>query len=244
VQAPDQKDFTLENFEGPLDLLVYLVKKSEVDVGEIPIQEVMAQFIERLERQGGKQLEVGGEFLVSAASLLLMKSRALLPGQTIHLKEEEDEDPDPRFEMLRHVIDYCRFREAGKQLIHLEARQGGALPRGYMEEVDKPDRPAGLKFLSLDDLADLVDDVIERAKGRERVINGETWSVAQATDFLRNGIAAGGRFPFALAFSEEKDRDELIVIFLAVLEMMKSQEICVVDDGGAIFLMTKGESNE
>lgn len=240
MQAPDHKDFTLSNFEGPLDLLVYLVQKSEVDVGDIPLSELTAQLMERLEREAGKKLEFGGDCLVSAASLLLMKSRALLPNQRIKVEGEEvDEDPDPRFEMLRHVVDYCRFREAGKQLINLEERQGGSLPRGYVEEVEKPDRPPGLQFLSLDDLADMVDDVMERASSREQVIDGEEWSVAQVTDWLLQGISSGQRLPFELAFSEEKCRDELIVTFLAVLEMMKTQTICVVDDGGQVYLVER-----
>lgn len=240
VQEPDHKDFTLSNFEGPLDLLVYLVQKSEVDVGEIPLSEVTAQFMERLEREAKKKLEFGGDCLVSAASLLLMKSRALLPNQRIQLEgEPEDDDPDPRFEMLRHVVDYCRFREAGKQLIELEERQGGALPRGYLEEVDKPERPPGLEFLSLDDLADMVEEVMERASARERVIEGEEWSVSQATDWLLSGVANGGRIPFETAFSEEKCRDELIVTFLAVLEMMKQQTICVITEADQVFIVER-----
>ncbi len=237
MQAPDHKDFTLSNFEGPLDLLVYLVQKSEMDVGDIPLSEVTAQLMERLEREAGGKLEFGGECLVSAASLLLMKSRALLPNQRIKIEgEEADEDPDPRFEMLRHVVDYCRFREAGKQLINLEEQQGGSLPRGYLEEVDKPERPPGLQFLSLDDLADMVDDVMERASSRERVIDGEEWSVAHVTDWLIQGISDGQRIPFQLAFSEEKCRDELIVTFLAVLEMMKMQTLCVISENDQVYL--------
>ena len=240
MQAPDHKDFTLSNFEGPLDLLVYLVQKSEVDVGEIPLSEVTAQFMERLEREAQKKLEFGGECLVSAASLLLMKSRALLPSQRIKMAgEEAEEDADPRFEMLRHVVDYCRFREAGKQLINLEERQGGALPRGYLEEVDKPERSPGLQFLTLDDLADMVEEVVERAAAREQVIDGEEWSVAQATDWLLQGITDGARIPFEVAFSEDKCRDELIVTFLAVLEMMKMQTLCVINENDQIYLVER-----
>ncbi len=229
------KEFKLKNFEGPIDLLVHLVQQRELRLSDITLQEITSQYLKRLEQA---QLETGGEFVVGASSLLLMKSRALLPSPK-GLSSEEEEEEDPRFEMLQHVVDYCRFRESAKELMQMEAMQHAIYPRGRMERVEAPEKHHGLTYLSLDDLADLLDDVMERAKERAPgVIEGEEWSVLDAMEWLGSTLKER-RIPFKEAFSEDKTRDELIVLFLAVLEMMKLQELVVVEQGQEIYIEEK-----
>src|SRR6184192_609115 len=118
-----------EVFEGPLDLLLYLVKKEEVDIYEVNLTRLATQFIEYIERMRELDLEVAGEFLVMAATLMYIKSRELLPvDQQVQAEGEEDEE-DPRWELIRQLVEYKKFKDAASHLRALELRQENVYPR-------------------------------------------------------------------------------------------------------------------
>ena len=118
----------LEAFEGPLDLLLYLVKKDEVDIYDISIERITTQYLEYLETFEVLHIEVAGEFLVMAANLLYIKSRTLLPKDQ-QLPEEEAEEDDPRWELIRQLIEYRKFKEAAAHLRDQEDLQAALFPR-------------------------------------------------------------------------------------------------------------------
>src|SRR5207237_7920895 len=131
-------------FEGPLDLLLYLVKKEEVDIYEVNLTKIATQFIEYIELMRQLDLEVAGEFLVMASTLMYIKSRELLPvDQQVEAEGDEDEE-DPRWELIRQLVEYKKFKDAAAQLQRREAEQENVFPRlpGQLEfESATPPRP-------------------------------------------------------------------------------------------------------
>src|SRR5262250_3135803 len=142
---PSMADYKVrfEVFEGPLDLLLYLIKKEEVDIYEVNLTSLATQFIEYIETMRLLDLEIAGEFLVMASTLMYIKSRELLPvDQQIQI-EGEDEGADPRWELIRQLVEYKKFKDAAAQLATLEARQEDVFPRapGKLEfETETPSR--------------------------------------------------------------------------------------------------------
>src|SRR6266699_2921344 len=118
-----------EVFEGPLDLLLYLIKKEEVDIYEVNLTQLATQFIEYIETMRLLDLEIAGEFLVMASTLMYIKSRELLPvDQQVEVEGEED-GQDPRWELIRQLVEYKKFKDAAARLQALEARQADIFPR-------------------------------------------------------------------------------------------------------------------
>src|SRR5277367_875544 len=116
-------------FEGPLDLLLYLIKKEEVDIYDVNLTRLATQFIEYIEVMRLLDLEIAGEFLVMASTLMYIKSRELLPLDQQVQTEGEDDGEDPRWELIRQLVEYKKFKDAASQLQSLEARQENVFPR-------------------------------------------------------------------------------------------------------------------
>jgi segregation and condensation protein A len=211
----------LDGFEGPVDLLLYLVQQREVNLLEILLQEITNQW-------SHQSLDESAEFLIPMASLLLLKSQALLPVPAA----KEEEEPDPRFDMIQSVADYCRFREAAKGLVSLESEQLDRFSRGVAEELPPMEKPAGLHHLSLGDLATLLSDILQRASEREPVIIlDEEWKASDRMEFIRRSLNHRSALPFSEIFDESHSKGRLIATFLALLELMKLGEVAVISDG-------------
>src|SRR5215831_8973984 len=136
-----------EVFEGPLDLLLYLIRKEEVDIYEVNLTHLATQFIEYIETMRLLDLEIAGEFLVMAATLMYIKSRELLPVDQQVQTEGEEDGEDPRWELIRQLVEYKKFKDAAAQLSALEERQESVFPRlpGKLEfdsETPTPRRDA------------------------------------------------------------------------------------------------------
>jgi segregation and condensation protein A len=221
-----QDHFALENFEGPIDFLLYLIQKEEIDIYEVPIQDLIQQFINKLHEWNEKHLDRGAEFIGTAAYLVWLKSKMLLPK---HEEEEEDDflemEEDPHFEIIHHLIDYCRFKQAAKDLIVRQDQQQFHYFRGLPPSEWK--RPMGIDHVSLDDLADLFKTMIGRIATPIQHIHEENYRVSDKIRMIRHKLKEEISFAFENLFSSQHSRTELIVIFLAVLELMKLGEICV-----------------
>src|SRR5436190_18546365 len=118
-----------EVFEGPLDLLLYLIKKEEVDIYEVNLTQLATQFIQYIDLMRMLDLEIAGEFLVMASTLMYIKSRELLPVEQQVTAEGEDDTEDPRWELIRQLVEYKKFKDAAAQLQTLEVRQENVFPR-------------------------------------------------------------------------------------------------------------------
>ncbi len=238
------RSYQLDNFEGPLDFLLYLVQKAEIDIYEIPIQELIDQFLKLLEQEAEKDVNGGAEFLALAAQLMLIKSRTLLPK---HQQEEEEGESelDPRFEVIHALMEYCKFRDAGKELSQLEAKQTGCHFRGVNEEMKVSTLPGGVQHLSLEDLSEILSEVMERAAARHGDdIEEEEYRVIDKIRELRRQLKFEPHFPLFDIFNSERGKNELIVYFLAMLEMMKLGEMAVIrEESGTIYLTPQLQEN-
>ena len=221
-----------EVFEGPLDLLLYLIKKQEVDIYEVNLTALATQFIEYIEVMRQLDLDIAGEFLVMASTLMYIKSRELLPVDQQVAVEEEDDGEDPRWELIRQLVEYKKFKDAAARLQELEIRQESVYRREapkpvFESEPQKPD-------VSIFDLINAVNSILKRVAQREgesREIFEDKWSVSEKIEMLAKLITEKGRVKFSDLFEGATSRTEVVVTFLAMLELIRLRQIiCVQTD--------------
>jgi segregation and condensation protein A len=220
-----------EVFEGPLDLLLYLIKREEVDIYEVNLTSLATQFIEYIEAMRLLDLEVAGEFLVMAATLMYIKSRELLPVDQQAQLEGEDEGDDPRWELVRQLVEYKKFKDAAAQLENLQERQENVFARapGRIEfEPQEAPRAAASIF----DLVNAVNEVLKRFSKREdlREIFEDKWSVSEKIQALLRAMSERPMVLFTELFSGVNSRQEVICTFLALLELIRLKQIIAVQD--------------
>ena len=217
-----------EVFEGPLDLLLYLIKKEEVDIYEVNLTKLATQFIEYIETMRLLDLEIAGEFVVMAATLMYIKSRELLPVEQQVETEGEDEGEDPRWELIRQLVEYKRFKDAAAQLAVLEARQEDIFPR-LPGKLEFEAAAAPRAEVSIFDLVSAVNSVLKRFNQREdlRDIFEDKWTVSEKIEHLMR--AAGERpMNFSELFAGVTSRSEVVVTFLALLELIRLKQLVAV----------------
>ncbi len=217
-----------EVFEGPLDLLLYLIKKEEVDIYEVNLTKLATQFIEYIDLMRQFDLEVAGEFLVMASTLMFIKSRELLPVEQQVAVEEEDEGEDPRWELIRQLVEYRKFKDAAAQLQNLEERQENVFPRLPVkikfEEADAPASPS----VSIFDLLNAVNSVLKRFQEKEagtREIYEDKWTVSEKMEFILGIITERGAVKFSELFATAANRSEVVCTFLALLELIRLKQL-------------------
>lgn len=221
LTAPHET-FSLHNFEGPIEFLLHLIQKDEIDIYDVSLQSLTAQFLKKWQEWQEGTVEKGAEFIGTLSYLVLLKSRALLPRQD--LEETVEEEEDPHFEIIHHLIDYCRFKQAAKILSERQDQQNAYFVRGTTPYEWK--KPLGIEHISLDDLAALVQNLMSRTTSKPQ-IQEEHWRVADKIHSLRLQLKKESTISFYSLFTADKSRPELIVTFLAVLELMKLGEMTV-----------------
>jgi segregation and condensation protein A len=216
-----------EVFEGPLDLLLYLIKKEEVDIYEVNLTKLATQFIAHIDLMREFDLEIAGEFLVMASTLMYIKSRELLPVEQQAVVEGEDEGADPRWELIRQLVEYKKFKDAAAQLQTLEARQENIFPRlpGKLEFESAV--PAPKPDVSIFDLLNAVNSILKRFEQRDgsRDIFEDKWTVSEKIEFILKVIAGRGSLKFSELFENAASRSEVICTFLALLELIRLKQL-------------------
>lgn len=225
----EQNKVQLEIFEGPLDLLLYLVKKEEVDIYQVNLTKIATQFIEYIELMRELDLDVAGEFLVMASTLMYIKSRELLPKEQQAQVEEEEEGEDPRWELIRQLVEYKKFKDAAAQLQVKEAEQENIYARipGRIElEPETVARPE----VSLFDLINAVNAILKRfgEKEKGRDVFADPWTVSEKIEHLMNLSKAKPSMRFSELFAETTSRTEVVVTFLALLELIRMKHLRVL----------------
>ena len=212
-----------EVFEGPLDLLLYLIKKEEVDIYEVNLTQLATRFIEYIETMRLLDLEIAGEFLVMAATLMYIKSRELLPKDQQVQTDGEDDGEDPRWELIRQLVEYKKFKDAAAKLQELETRQEGIYPRLPAKLEFERDPTAKKAEASIFDLVNAVSTILKRFSEKEdlREIFEDKWSVSEKIELLRRNISARPRLKFSELFENATSRTEVVVTFLAMLELIR-----------------------
>ena len=217
----------LEIFEGPLDLLLHLIKKNEVSITDIPIASITEQYLATLELMETLSLDVAGEFLVMAATLIHIKSRMLLPAGAD--EAEEDEGNDPRDELVRRLLDYQRFKDAADQLEQREMLSRDV----FVRSATPVEEAAGPTFreLSVFELLNALRRVIDRLpKDVFHHVELEKVTVREKMTLLLDKLRAQGRVLFEELFNEAKTRMDVVVTFLAMLELVKVRAVRIFQE--------------
>jgi segregation and condensation protein A len=220
-----------EVFEGPLDLLLYLIKKEEVDIYQVNLTRLASQFLEYIETMRLLDLEVAGEFLVMAATLMYIKSRELLPADQQVQAQDEDDGQDPRWELIRQLVEYKKFKDAAAQLQVLEARQENIFPRAPARlefAAQTPARPE----VSLFDLVSAVSAVLQRLGQRQdlRDLFEDKWTVTEKIQHLLRALSERARLTFGELFAGAASRPEIVVTFLALLELIRLKQVVAIQE--------------
>ena len=217
----------LERFEGPLDLLLHLIKRDEIDIYDIPIAHITQQYLAYLELMRSFDLEVAGEFLVMAATLMRIKAKMLLPLPAVG---EEEEEGDPREELVQRLVEYRQFKEAAGTLKLREDERRLLFERGLLPSEDEAG-PLPLAPATLFDLLDALNRVLSRTP-RVTVyeVQGEVYDLDEKLSLIARTVAEEGRVRFATLLERCQTRAEMIVTFIALLELVKSGTVAVVQD--------------
>ncbi len=218
-----------EVFEGPLDLLLHLIKKEEVDIYEVNLTKLATQFIEYIEVMRLLDLEVAGEFLVMASTLMYIKSRELLPKEMQAPAGEEDEGEDPRWELIRQLVAYKKFKDAAALLQQREIAQENIYPR-LPGRPDLPAPAARKPDVSLFDLINALQAVLQRTGQREdlRDIFEDKWSVSEKIEYLLKLTAEQAVVKFSDLFACAGSRSEVVCTFLALLELIRLKQLLCI----------------
>jgi len=217
----------LEVFEGPLDLLLYLIKQDEIDIYDISIERITGQYLEYLQAFKELNIEIAGEFIVMAANLIYLKSRSLLPVDQQPPEEDAEED-DPRWDLIRQLIEYKKFKEAAAELHQRELEQERIFAReGGPSHLQDPLR---LGEVGIFQLINAFQTVIKRVEAREDVqeIFGERFSVSEKIDAILQRVAVGAPIRFSDLFGAVVSRLEVVVTFLALLELIRLRQVRAV----------------
>lgn len=213
----------LEAFEGPLDLLLYLIRRQNIDILDIPIAEISKQYVQYIEVMKDMQLELAGEYLLMAAMLAEIKSRMLLPRP----ESVDEEEEDPRAELVRRLQEYERYKQAAEDISELPRLERDV----FVAHADAPERPVTVKLpdVTLKELLLAFHDVLKRAEMFSNLhLQREPLSVRQRMSEILSRVRDKSFSEFADLFDAEEGRMGVAVTFIAILELLRSATIEVV----------------
>ena len=206
----------LEMFEGPLDLLLHLIHKNEVDIFDIPISSITDQYLDYLELMKSLEMSIAGDFLVMASTLIHIKSRMLLPG-----RNEGDEEEDPRLEITRPLLEYMQLKEMAQELSEREILGRDVFARGDATSFDEYPDMAPKPDVTLFQLIDAFRRVVSLGEDPGNLtVSLEKWSVKDKVESIIALLREKSDIFFEEIFAGNQDISELVVTFLALLELI------------------------
>lgn len=219
----------LDTFRGPLDLLLFLVKRHEVDIFDIPIGQITDQFVDYLNTLRQVDVELAGDFLVMAATLMEIKSKMLLPAGVEPGEEEAGEDP--RLELVKQLVEYRKFKDAAALLESRAEEQGSRLPRIVPEEPARPGGPPPMRPVELWDLVSAFGRIMREAEALQPtpIIVDDTPQHVYAAQVIMQ-LRREGRCTVRDLFHPPFTRSRLVGLFLALLEMIRQHQLRVEQD--------------
>ena len=233
---PDALEVILEAFEGPLDLLLYLIRRQNLDILDIDVAEITKQYLGYIELMASIQLELAAEYLVMAAMLAEIKSRMLLPRQ----KTEDEDEEDPRAELIKRLQEYERFKQAAEDIDELP-RMGRDIHRATAEAPDR-DQQRPHPDVDIRELVTALADVLKRSEMFEsHQVEREKLSTRERMSQVMENLRDKQFVPFVALFTLEEGRLGVVVTFLAVMELIKESLIEIVqsDSFGPIHVEAK-----
>ena len=223
---------SIDIFEGPLDLLLYLIKKDEVDIYEVSIERITAQYLEYIDTFKLLNIELASEFVVMAANLMYIKSRTLLPRHE-QPPEEEGEDEDPRWELIRQLVEYKKFKDAACYLEQREGIQQQVFGGAPEKPAGEGEEPAPLPDVGIFDLIRAFQGILSRFEVEDELseIADDRFTVGDKIDYLLLSVGRGRRMGFGQLFAGATSKGEVVVTFLALLELIRLREFTVQQEG-------------
>ncbi len=213
----------IENFEGPLDLLLYLIKKNEIDIYDIPIAQITKQYLDYIELMEVLDLDVAGEFIVMAATLMRIKAQLLLP------RPKDEEEFDPRQELVAALLEYNKFKEAAKILEAQERQEMQFYPCCIYNGQDKQKVKVELTQVSLYDLLAVFKRVLEKIPQETfHEVNYQDITVEERIDYVLSCLDKKDKILLEELFQDNPIRLVAIVTFLAILELVRTKRIWVI----------------
>lgn len=214
-------------FEGPLDLLLYLIKKEELSISDISITRITEQYLEYLNLMELLDLDIAGDFLVMAATLMHIKSKMLLPPDPDGIETDEE---DPRSELVRRLLQYKAFKEAAERLKEFEEKQSGVFGRvGVEPEISQADIP--IADITLFELLEAFNKALKSIpEERYHEIVRDEYTVAEKVHEIFHELARTPKIFFSKLFYRAKSKVEAITIFLAILELIRLKEVLARQD--------------
>ena len=233
----------LEVFEGPLDLLLHLIKKNDVDILDIPIALVLEQYLQYLNLMEEMNIDLAGDFLLMASELAHIKSKMLLPVE--EQKSDDEEGDDPRADLIKRLLEYQRYKEAAADLLVRPMLGRDVFGQGkYQEELDEEEGPMEVDLFSL---IHCFYEILDKApKGTIHEVHGERISVTDRIYEIMAQLKDVEVAPFSSLFEGQSTRERLIVTFLAILEMarLKMLRITQAEERSEIYLKPSFETAE
>jgi len=233
----------LKNFEGPLDLLLFFIKRDELDIYDIPISYITKQFLEYLDLMEELDLDVASEFILMASMLMSIKAKMMLPQEE---SEEKLDEHDPRYELVQQLLEYKRYKEmAGKmEGIAEEAQKSYFRGNHKADQVTKQASGEAMQDVSMFDLMTAFKKVLSDIKKQDAIHRVEKieYSIEDQTEYVLNRLQESGRTSFHSMCMELENRLQIVVTFLATLEMLKEGQINLYvedDDPTAFYLDLK-----
>ena len=242
-------NFKLDAFEGPMELLLHLIAKNKMNIYDIPIAELTDQYLEYIDMLDLTSMESMSEFIVMASTLLEIKSRMLLPKET-----EEEEDIDPREALINRLIEYKRFKDMADELNFRQKYAGYSyykLPDKELIEKLRKDAPKSIDDIlygaNMEMLAAAFEDVLRRQEIKtDKVRAGfnsvtrEIFTIEDKKKHIANLLALNAQITFKSIFRKKASKNEIVVTFLAMLELIKIKEIFIKQEGlfDEIFITT------
>jgi len=211
----------LKQFEGPLDLLLHLIRRDKINIYDIPISHITSEYLAYIEIMRELELEIAGEFFVMAATLIRIKAQMLLPRRS----SEDEEEEDPRDELVKNLLEYRRFKEAAYQLAQREEERRKIFTRPSIRplKLESYEEDPGITVF---DLIDAFRSVIENLREEPiYTIERETIRIEEKMDLIMDAINTRGEILFSELFSGGFSKQDIIVTFLAILELVRLGEI-------------------
>jgi len=212
----------LENFEGPLDLLLYFIRRDELDIYDIPIAQITKDFVDMIEKWKRMNMLVAGEFIVMASTLMRVKAKMMIPRPEL---DEAGEIIDPRTELMQQLIDYKRFRDAAGMLNSMADDRSHVVPRQFEQDIkiiEGEEIGSLLHEVTLYDLARVFKEAMEnRPVMSQFELNREPIKLEQQKEFLFKFFDGDGRLRFSTLLKELQTQMEIIVTFLAILDLVR-----------------------
>jgi segregation and condensation protein A len=217
----------LDGFEGPLEVLLYLIRSQEIDIFDIPIVKITEQYLRFLELMREEDLDLTGEFLVMAATLIQIKSRMLLPAEAQREDEEDFEEEDPRLELVEKLLEYRRYRDVAQRLQQLEEERQAWFARNVKPELERSDdEEEDLLDVTMHDLIQAFRSVLRYfAEDVVHTFEGEAVSVDEKIEQIQERLERSGSVAWTDLFKECRSRVELVCCFLAILELCRMGRI-------------------